>query len=286
MQLLGIIGEHLPHTLSPLIFNSLFTKLNLSVHYHAFAVAPRNLAAAVKGLKALNFLGANVTIPYKEKIIKHLDELSPRAEAIGAVNTLCHQDGRLVGFNTDAPGFAAAWREEVRDSFAGKFAVLVGAGGAAKSLAYVMAENNIRAVMVFNRTRDRALELADWMKRVAPEVKLKCFSFEELDAWQDCLAKAHLVLQTTPVGSYPETECAPLPLDSCTKGTVVYDVVYNPIKTEFLRLAEARGARIYNGLGMLVHQAALNFNLWFNLEAPVSFMRWVAWQSLQGGHDV
>ena len=275
----GIIGDPIEHTMSPVMHNAAFKELGMDYRYLPFHVRAADLGAAIGGLRALNLRGLNVTIPHKTAVIPFLDKLDPSAERIDAVNTIVNDDGVLTGYNTDAAGFLQALLEKGIEP-AGKSVAILGAGGAARGISFILAERGAHPV-ILNRHPDRAEELARRMARaLKKEVKALPLSEANLAA---ALAEADILVNTTSVGMVPGNEDTPVPAKLLGPGLVVFDIVYNPIKTRLLREAEAAGARTIGGLAMLVWQGALAFEKWTGRKAPVNLMRKEAIKAL--GHE-
>ena len=264
-KLVGLIGYPVEHSLSPVMHNSAFAALNLSWCYVPLPVRPERLGEAVAGLRALSLVGANVTVPHKEAVMPHLDHVAPEAQAIGAVNTIVVREGKLIGYNTDWQGFLTALSESGFDP-QGKQAVVVGAGGAARAVVYALAQAGAQ-VTVLNRTLARAQALVQDFSPLFPSLPLTPQILEERTA------KAYLLVNTTPVGMWPEVDKSIWPENLAFPGHLtVFDLVYNPRQTKLLRQARAVGAKAVGGLGMLVHQGAVAFELWTGEKAPVETM--------------
>lgn len=271
-QLLGIIGWPVEHSLSPTMHNAAFAALGLNWVYLPLSVPPGRVEAALRGLLALGFRGANVTVPHKEAVMPHLGCITEVAQAIGAVNTLVvGEDGRLTGDNTDGAGFLAALREAGFEP-QGCRALVLGAGGAARAVVYALATAGAQ-VTVLNRTSSRAEAL---IQHLAPAVPPSSLSSQLLH--REILAEeathADLLVNATPVGMWPHGEGSPWPDDlPLPSHLTVFDLVYNPLETQLLRQARRVGARTIGGLGMLVHQGALAFELWTGRLPPLEVMR-------------
>ncbi len=261
-KLAGVVGNPVRASLSPLLHNRAYRHLGLKVLYLAFQVAPSELAVAVKALRALNFLGVNVTIPYKEVVVGLLDRLSSEAAAIGAVNTIKVEGEELVGYNTDGQGFLRSL-EEVPLSAAGKKILIIGAGGAARAIAAVMKE--AEEVWVVNRTGERAALLVEHLQLC--HSRLRCEAWERL-ADPSFVKSFHLVVNTTP----PEARI-PFPFEALPEGALVCDLAYRSGGTEFLSRAMSLSIGTLGGLGMLIHQAALSFQVLTGMDPPHAIMR-------------
>lgn len=272
MLLTGLLGWPVAHSRSPAMHNAAFAAAGIKGIYLPLAVPPERLAAAVAGLAALGFRGANVTIPHKQAVMPLLDELSPAAQAIGAVNTIVVQeDGRLYGDNTDAPGFIADLAEQGVDlvEVAAEGALVLGAGGSARAVVFALATAGV-PVTVWARRDGQAQALCEALRPFLPATA----RLQALPPEADSPSRPALVVNCTSAGMHPQEETSPWPahwpLDS---GAIVYDLVYNPPCTRLLAQAAAHGARTLNGLGMLLHQGALAWTLWTGQPAPLAVMR-------------
>ena len=269
-RLIGIIGWPVEHSLSPAMNNAAFSALGLDYCYVPLPVAPGRLKGAVEGLQALGFVGANVTVPHKEAVMAHLDEVTSEARAIGAVNTIVIQDGRFIGYNTDWRGFLAALRD---GGFApeGKRAVVLGAGGAARAVVYALGTAKAE-IVILNRTLSRAEALVRGLSPLFPLISLVPLPLNE-EILLEQAAVAHLLVNATPLGMWPEVEGSPWPEGlAFPSHLTVFDLVYNPRRTKLLDQAEAAGAKAISGLGMLVHQGAEAFRLWTGVDPPLAAM--------------
>jgi shikimate dehydrogenase len=266
--LVGIIGYPIEHSLSPELHNAAFKALNLNWLYLAFAVKPKAVKAAVNGLKALNFAGFNVTLPHKQAVAKLVDELKPEAQLAQAVNTVKIKDEKLIGYNTDISGFLASLNE-VQFNPKGKVALLIGAGGAAFSVAVALAQAKIAKIMVLNRTLKKAEKLKGRLKQ---NFSLNVTVVKEAEDVASFIDEVNLVVNATSVGMQ-NNPGLPLPQKFIKKGQVIYDLIYAPVETELIRLAKAKGCQSINGLSMLVHQGAKAFEIWTGQKAPLEIMK-------------
>lgn len=271
-RLAFLLGYPVSHSASPAMHRAAFAAAGVNGAYLPWAVAPAHLPAAVEGLRSMeNLLGANVTVPHKEAVVPLLDDLTPEAEAIGAVNTVIPRSGRLVGDNTDGAGFLAALQEELGCRPEGLTAAVLGAGGAARAVAAALARRGVRRVVVVNRTASRAEALAAHLTARCPGCDIAVQTLHS--SWQASqVPEIRLLVNTTSVGLHPGDP--PLfDYDSLPAEVVVADLIYRPAETPLLRAARRRGCRAANGLGMLVHQGALAFECWTGVPAPVQAMR-------------
>lgn len=241
--------------------------------YVPFDVAPGALSAAVDGLRALAVRGVNVTIPHKTTVIPFLDELTPAARAIGAVNTIVNDEGRLIGDNTDGIGFVRSL-EEVGFTPRGARVLIVGAGGAARAIAVTLARSGAGRVVIANRSRANAEQLAAAVRKYGAEAAAVPLVADVLRAES---AAADVLIQTTPAGMSRSDGAAPfelpLPADALSPSVLVADIVYTPLETPLLAMAARRGCPTVPGWGMLLHQGAEAFSRWTGMDAPVDIMR-------------
>jgi len=276
--LVGVIGYPVEHSLSPIMHNAAFAALGLDWAYVPLPVYPDHLGEAVRGLRALGFAGANVTVPHKQAVMMHLDDLSYTAQVIGAVNTIVVQDGTLYGENTDAAGFLAALAEAGFDA-AGAYAAVLGAGGAARAVVHALAQAGARQVQIFNRHLGRAYQLCRDMEKFHPDVRFEAAPLQEVRTIGE---DVDLLVNTTSLGMWPDTERSPWAPDwPFPAHLTVCDLVYNPAETMLLSQARAAGAETVSGLGMLVFQGAAAFELWTGRPAPRAVMRAALRQALR-----
>ena len=265
---LGILGWPLGHSLSPVMQNAAFAAAGMDCVYLAFPVEPASLAGAVTGMKALGFLGANVTIPHKIAIQPYLDHLDESARLAGAVNTLVFRDGIVTGYNTDAGGFIAALPEGGR-GLRGKEAVLLGAGGAARAVVAGLLEQGCRQLTVVVRNLEQGRQLAEPFQELA---ELTVVGWQE-ERLPQRLKTCGLLVNCTPLGMAPRVEEEPpVAWGMVNAGAVVCDLVYNPLRTRFLQHAAEQGHQTVSGDGMLLEQGILAYRLWTGQEAPRQVM--------------
>jgi shikimate dehydrogenase len=252
--------------------------LHIDARYEAWAVPPDGLADRVRELRLPDVVGANVTVPHKEAVISLLDTLDSRARRVGAVNTIVCEGGGLVGYNTDSHGFLRGLSTASFD-LKGKHALVLGAGGAARSVVLALVERSVSSVVIANRNMERALKLAE---EVECEVKIRVVALEEGVVGKEAL-RSDLIVNCTSLGmrGSPGEGVTPLSARYISRAAVVYDLVYNPLETPLLREAKMAGARIIGGLTMLVHQGAAAFKLWMGCEAPIEVMMQAASAALQ-----
>jgi shikimate dehydrogenase len=269
-QLVGLIGWPVEHSLSPVMHNAAFQALGLPWCYLPLPVPPGQVEAAVRGLAALGFRGANVTVPHKHSVMPALSCVGPTARALGAVNTLVigrEADGTATvgGYNTDSKGFVGALRQGGFEPEDGGDAVVVGAGGAARAVVFALLWSGTGQIWVLNRTPEHAEALvADLSRHPGAAARLHALPLTPETLVESARA-ASLLVQATNVGMWPQIDGSiwpggvPVPAH-----LTVFDLVYNPLETRLLRLARQSGARAIDGLGMLVRQGALAFDMWTN----------------------
>jgi shikimate dehydrogenase len=278
-KLICLIGDPVEHSISPIIHNEVFRVLNLNYVYLAFRVLPEDLMDAVRGLRALGVVGFNVTIPHKVSVMKYLDELSPDAEVVGSVNTVVNMGGRLVGYNTDYLGVVNTFKN-LGIKLEGTSATVLGAGGASRAVIYALILGGVERVFIVNRTLEKAVSLASEFSIKFPNTSLIPMSLTQ-ENLREAIQKSHIVINTTSVGMYPRTEESLVPSDLLRSDLVVMDVVYNPLETKLLRDAKAVGAKVIDGVNMLVYQAVASFKLWTGIDPPVDMMFRTAYSVLR-----
>ncbi|MBN1220788.1 MAG: shikimate dehydrogenase [Anaerolineae bacterium] len=269
-ELVGVFGHPVAENPTIVMQEAAFQALNLNWRYLTIEVYPQDLADAVKGLRAFNMRGINLTIPHKVEILKYLDEIAEDAKLMGAVNTVRREGDKLIGENTDGKGFLRALRDDARLNPAGKRAVILGAGGAARAITVELALAGAAQITVVNRSVERGQTLANLLKQKTPAAA-------EFVPWDDTYkipTGTDILVNATSIGLFPEVTARPdIDYDSITAAMTVCDVIPNPPHTPFLKEAEARGATTLDGLGMLVYQGAIGFKMWTGLNAPIEVMR-------------
>ncbi len=273
-RLVGLLGWPVAHSRSPQMHNAAFAALGLDWVYVPLPVAPAHLGDALRGLRAMGFAGANVTVPHKTAVIPYLDGISPLARAVGAVNTLRVVEGQWIGENTDVEGFRRALAEAGL-SVRGQAVAILGAGGAARSVLAALAMEEVREIFLINRSHERAMGLIVELRETLPIAGLRLPPAHVLRPEEPLPEGVALLVNTTPVGMAPEIEASPWPPERPFPWGLqgVIDLIYEPPRTRLMALAEAAGIPAFNGLGMLLHQGALAFTLWTGQEAPLEVMR-------------
>lgn len=270
-KIFGIFGQPIAHTLSPFMHNAAFDAVGLPCRYVPFEVRPDRLEGAVKGILSLGIRGVNITLPHKEAVLPFLDQVDEEAEMIGAVNTIEVASDRLIGRNTDGRGFLESLRERKVD-LSGKRVILLGAGGAAKAVAAVLAQQPISEMVIVARTAARGKGLADRLAVISPRLKT---SLRGVDFGSDFPSRPDrptLLVNTTPLGM-KQADPVPFPSHLLDSRWSVADLIYRPEETPLLAAAKKAGATVIPGLGMLLHQGALSFEIWTKQKAPLSTMR-------------
>lgn len=255
----GLIGSPVAHTQSPMIQNHMAQATGQNLVYLPFPVAHGDLEAAVRGALALDFLGLNVTVPYKSDVIDYLAEIDPLAERIGAVNTLVRCEGGYKGYNTDMPGLYRAMQQEGVE-IVGREVVILGAGGVARAVAVMLLDRGAKGVYILNRTVDKAEALAEEINQIAGRTFAKACALTD---YGRIPGEDWLVIQATSVGMHPHVEDVIIEDESFYKHVETgYDLIFNPGMTRFMKMTKAAGGRIYNGARMLVYQGIIAFELW------------------------
>jgi shikimate dehydrogenase len=273
------IGDPIEHTISPIIHNKAFQKLDLNFVYVAFRVSEKMLKGAIDGMRAFNIRGMNVTIPHKVKVMDYLDSVDEVAGDIGATNTIVNNNGTLVGFNTDGEG-ALRSLAKYGILLKGTKVLVLGAGGAAMAVIYSIAKEKPDSIMILNRTEEKAEELADRVS-VKTGVPVKARKLED-QSLKEYIGEADLMINCTSVGMAPNINETLVPKNLLRKGLVVMDVVYVPFETRLLKDAKEVGAVVIPGVDMLVNQAASAFEIWTGQKAPIDVMKEVAFEALKG----
>ena len=266
---LGVMGWPIAHSLSPVLQNAAIEEAELDYVYISLPVPPEKLKEAVAGLRAMQFTGWNVTIPHKQAIMAELDAVDEDARIIGAVNTVVNRDGHLTGYNTDCIGFMQPLAQQ---GFLpkGKEATILGAGGAARAVIWGLLRAKVKRITLGVRNPAKAARLA---QEFAAYGEIQVLHWED-GAFADHLAVTDLLVNTTPLGMYPHVEGMP-PVDwtKLKKDALVYDIIYTPERTRFLREAQERGHAIINGEGMLAGQGAAAFTLWTGIAPDIALMK-------------
>jgi shikimate dehydrogenase len=276
-RLFGVIGHPIRHSLSPVMHNAAFKKLALDCEYAAFDITEDELKGELERFKK-DFTGLNVTIPHKVNVIKYLDGLSEEASLIGAVNTVKFGE-KALGFNTDGMGCLRSL-EEAGLSLKGKNVLILGAGGAARAIAFQLALEKA-GITLTDKEMEKAIVLAgDIRKKTGRKVKTTELDEEPL---RTAIDDADIVINATPAGMWPKVDETPINPKLLRDNIAVMDIVYNPVETKFLRLAKKQGCKTIDGVGMFVHQGVESFRIWLGLKPPVDVMRKAVIEELRKG---
>ncbi|ORU00789.1 Shikimate 5-dehydrogenase I alpha [Anaerovibrio sp. JC8] len=265
---LAVIGNPVAHSLSPVFQNAAIEAAGLDYIYTAFPVADGQLGKAIQGMKAFGICGLNVTIPHKEQVMKHLDHVDKDAEILGAVNTIVNKDGVLTGYNTDVKGFIGGMKQ-LGYAPKGKHAVLLGAGGAARAVIWGLIQEGVASLTIGVRNVPKVRPLVEYFSKYM-EITLLDWQTEDFEM---ALEKAELLVNATPLGMCPYVEAMPpVNWDRVKPGILVYDIIYTPAETLFLKTAKEHGCKVLNGEAMLVGQGAESLRLWTGIEPDLEIM--------------
>ncbi len=279
-RLAAVFGHPVSHSLSPLMQNAAFAAAGIDAVYLAFDIPPDQLPAALKGCAALCCLGLNVTLPLKEAIIPLLDEVTPEAHLIGAVNTVEFRSGRLIGHNTDGRGFLLGLQRELGVKVEGGRVLIVGAGGAARGLAVALLNAGVERLSIANRTYPKAERLALLLSSHFPDAIIEPEPIEK-ERLSRAMERAEILLNATSVGM-AERDPSLIPAELLRKDMVISDIVYHR-ETRLEAAARAAGARFLPGKAMLLYQGVLSFEIWTGQEAPVEVMKRVLTENRHSG---
>lgn len=273
----ALIGNPVGHSLSPAIHNAAFAATGQDFVYVASPV--EDVANALAGMRALeNFRGMSITIPHKIEAMKYVDEISAADRAIGSINTVIHQDGKLIGLGTDGPGALKALVDAGVD-LAGKKVLMLGCGGAARAIAFTLALRGALAELIMLDINKALLEglTADLRAGTTCPISGAALNAAEIAA---AMARAEIVIQCTPIGMDPQVDATLIPAELFRPGQTVFDVVYNPLETKLLREAKAAGLQTISGVEMFINQAVLQFEQFTGVAAPYPVMRQVVMEKL------
>jgi len=275
-KLLGVIGNPIEHSLSPVMHNAAIAKLQLDYVYLPFPIKPEDLPAAISGFAAIDLIGFSVTIPHKQAIIPLLTEVSPIAKAIGAVNTVWRTETGWSGTNTDVEGFLSPLKS-YNQNWHQTTVLILGCGGAARAVVAGCAQLNCGKIQVVGRDIQKLKAFQNSWQNSELAVNLSVHNWQELP---DLIGESNLLVNTTPVGMYPHVDKSPVSaelMEKLPKNAIAYDLIYTTNPTKFLQIAKEQGAEAIDGLEMLVQQGAAALTIWLKQPPPVEVMR----QSLQ-----
>ncbi|EMF0080519.1 shikimate dehydrogenase [Enterococcus hirae] len=274
-KLTGFFAKPASHSLSPLMHNLAFSHWGIDAVYLAFEVDQTNLRQAVESIRTLDMLGVNVSMPNKTAVLAYLDQLSPEAELIGAVNTIVHQEQRLIGYNTDGMGFVRSVNE-TGHLIKNQKIVVLGAGGAAKAIVVQMALEGAQEITIYKRLNATFLPLKEYFAKVSEKtgcpIRLHDYADESQLALD--LSQANLLINATDIGMGSKKDQLPIAdVKLLHSQLAVFDLIYSPSETRLIQEAKKMGIKAYNGLSMLIHQGAIAFELWTHREMPVQNIR-------------
>ena len=271
MSTYAVIGDPIDHSLSPNIHSAAFRELNLDHSYIAYRIPKGELEEGIESLKKINIAGFNVTIPHKINMMKFLDKMDESCSIIGAVNTVSNDNGILKGYNTDMDGFLEPIKKRnitIKDCNI----LLLGAGGAARAIVAGFAKENAKSITIANRTLENANTLSKFSEKIGLDSK-----FIKINNVGNSTSDYDIIVNATSIGL--KNEPSPISLDEITKKTIVYDIIYMPMNTDFLKKAKEKGAEIIYGYEMLLGQAGRAFEIWHGIKAPYNAMK----RALLGG---
>ncbi len=270
----GLFGYPIKHTLSPLMHNLSFDYHSIDWAYLPFEVKPEYFEKAVAGLKSIGVVGFNVTMPFKEEIIKLIDEVDEEVEKMGVVNTVKNDNGKLIGYNTDHRGFFRTF-EKYKDDIKGKSVIMFGAGGAAKAVLYsLLYKFEMESILILDVAEDKLEKMNSIINSWDIDIKVSFDILSKISNLDKKIKDAKLIINASPVGMTPDVKESIIEDENqLHENHIVYDLVYNPVKTALLKKAENRGATAVEGLDMLIYQGAEAFKIWTGKEMPVDKVR-------------
>ncbi len=276
-RLCAVIGNPVAHSLSPALHNAAFDALGLDYVYVAFQV--EDVAAALGGMRALaNFRGMSVTIPHKLEAMRHLDEIAEVDRAIGSINTIINDNGRLKGFGTDGPGALKALTDAGVE-LDGRSVLILGAGGAARAIAFTLAGNTSLAKLMLLEIDKVILDRLTADLQAGTSATIEAFMLSDA-ALAEAMAQADVIINCTPIGMHPREDVTLVPSGLFRPGQAVFDIVYNPLETKLLADARSSGLKVISGVEMFINQAVLQFQYFTGEAAPVEVMRRVVMERL------
>ncbi len=277
-KLYAVIGDPIVQSLSPVLHNGLFENYQIDAIYLPFGVKKDELGQLMNGFRTMKFGGFNVTKPHKISIMEYLDEIDPLAQKIGAVNTVVNDHGKMIGYNTDGYGFIKSIEKNIK--YKETLNVLIfGCGGAVKSVAMALANWGIKEVIIVNRTYEKAQKLCDQINECWPQ-KARAIVMQD-DQIKEAIQMVQIVVNGTSLGMADNYKKTPILKERLTKDLLVYDMIYNPSKTQLLQDAESNGAEIKNGLEMLLFQGLKAFELWTDIIPDSKFGKKILVESLE-----
>ena len=257
---LFVIGKPVKHSLSPLIHNYWINKYQLGLEYKKMEVEKELLPSLIENIREGKITGLNITLPYKKDIISYIDEVSHTAKDIGAINTVFLRGNKVYGENTDGIGFTRALEKKTKFNFPNKSIYILGAGGASYGIISELIKKKVKKIYVTNRTKQRTIQLLNFFKTKNKEINLEFVEWEDLVPNSD----VDLIINTTSFGM-KDNECLKIDINNIRDTLIFVDIIYSPKETELLKLFKKEGFVCMNGLSMLIEQAAVSFELWFNI---------------------
>jgi len=277
-RIYGVIGDPIEHSLSPTIQNAAFDALKMDCVFLAFQVKMGEVENAIRGMRGLAIAGLNVTMPHKSTVIPFLDEVEQAARFLDSVNTIRQDNGKLSGFSTDGIGALDALKHN-GVGLKGKKVLLLGGGGAAKAIAYMLA-GEVAELVILNRSPEKIRHLTERLNR---QFKARVTDgLLEPNAIQENIRDADVLINATSVGMHPDEAHSLVESNLLRSDMTVMDIVYNPVETQLVKNAKAAGAKVVSGVEMLVHQGAASFKIWTGKAAPIEVMRKAALNKLEG----
>jgi len=276
-KLYAVIGDPIEHTLSPAIHNAAFKALNIDAVFLAFKVAAGHVEQAMQGMRGLGIKGLNVTMPNKNTVIRYLDEIDETSKLLGSVNTILNEGGRLRGFSTDGVGATRALKEN-GVNVNGKKLVLLGAGGAARAIAFALARES-KELLILNRTPEKTSGLTEALNtRFHKKIRTGSLASANIER---SLGDADILINATSVGMNSNYTNSLVKPDFLRQDLTVMDIIYNPLETKLAKDAKTKGARVISGLDMLIYQGAASFEIWTGKAAPIEVMRQAALEQIE-----
>jgi shikimate dehydrogenase len=267
----AVIGDPIDHSLSPNIHSAAFRELNLDCSYIAFRISKGELEEGIEGLKKIKIEGFNVTIPHKIEMMKYLDKIDESCSVIGAVNTIVNKDGKFKGYNTDMDGFLDPFKKK-KLNIVNSNILLLGAGGAARAIVAGFAKEKAKKITIANRTLKNATNLSEFAIKIGLNAE-----GVEIEDIKNSAKNYDIIVNATSIGL--KNELCPISLEGINEKTIVYDIVYTPINTDFIKKAKEKGAIVIFGYEMLLGQAMRSFEIWHSMKAPYNAMK----KALLGG---
>ena len=277
-KILCIIGNPIEHSMSVTMHNAAIQKIRLDYRYVAFNVCPKDLSNAINGLKSLNIKGANVTIPHKISVMKYLDKIEPMAKIIGAINTIKNENGILIGRNTDGEGFLKSIKESGYN-LENKKIVIFGAGGAARACAFYLAKE-VKKITIINRSNPGMNDLISKLNSKF-NISIQGINLSKAEDIKKEIADSDMIVNTTPVGMYPNVNESPVKQSWLHRNLFVVDIIYSPIQTKLLQEASSIGCNILSGVNMLINQGAIAFEWWTGISPDKKLMKQVVLDELE-----